>query len=72
MLQRDNPPAKFQSGKGVFATAWPARSPDDSKSLRRRKFTVRAGHLAMTMMVAFTIGTAIIVDPSNFETANLV
>jgi signal transduction histidine kinase len=72
MLQRDKPSATLQSGQGIFATAWPVLSPGDSKSLRRRKFAVRAGHLAMTMMVAFTIGTAIVVDPSNFEAANLV
>lgn len=72
MPQRENPLLTgFPLGQGIFATVWPAVAPIDSKSLRRRKFAVRAGHLAMILMVLFSVGTAIVADHSNFSAASL-
>lgn len=56
---------------GIFAMAWPAITPNDSDSLRRRKFAVRAGHLAMIIMIMVTVGSAMAADPANFSAASL-
>jgi signal transduction histidine kinase len=54
-----------------LATAWPAISPRDSDSLRRRKRAVRAGHLAMAAMIVVTVGSAIASAPGKFGTASI-
>jgi len=71
MSERETPPIKFLLNQGVFATAWPAIAPNDSDSLRRRKFAVRAGHLATIIMILLTVGSAIAADLANFSTARL-
>lgn len=57
--------------RASFAAAWPVITPSDSDSLRRRKYAVRAGHLAMIIMILLTAGSAIAADPANFSAARL-
>ncbi len=71
MPDSENPPTARPPGGGFFATAWPAIDAKDSDSLRRRKLAVRAGHLAMAIMVVITAGSAVIADPARFGVANI-
>ena len=57
--------------RSIFATAWPVTAQNDPDSLRRRKFAVRTGHLAMIIMILLTVGSAIAADPAKFGAANL-
>ncbi|MFM1942111.1 MAG: hypothetical protein RI897_1093 [Verrucomicrobiota bacterium] len=41
---------------GVMSSVWPAIGSADSEMLRRKKQAIRAGHLAMCLMVASAIG----------------
>ncbi len=63
---------KAPLNQGFFAAAWPVIAPNDSDSLRRRKFAVRAGHLAMIIMILFTVGSAIAADPAKFSATSLI
>jgi len=71
MPERETLPVKSPLNRGLFATAWPVIILNDSDSLRRRKFAVRAGHLAMIIMILLTVGSAIAADPANFSVASL-
>lgn len=59
-----------QSGRW-FATAWPPILTGDSESLRRRKFAVRAGHLAMALMIVVAVGTTLFVEPEKLQAGRI-
>jgi signal transduction histidine kinase len=72
MPERKTWPMKSPSNLGIVAAAWPVITPNDSDSLRRRKCAVRAGHLAMIIMILFTAGSAVAADLANFSAASLM
>ncbi len=56
---------------GWLATAWPSIGQQDSDSLRRRKLAVRAGHVAMAIMVLITTVGAIGAAPEKFTPTSI-
>lgn len=66
---RDETPV--ERGQPFWRTAWPEFSPADSESLRRRKFAVRAGHLAMMFMLFVAAGGAPLLASSDYTPLQL-
>ena len=60
-----------RSGR-LFATVWPPMAANDSESLRRRKFAVRAGHLAMAVMIATILGGALLSNAAAYSAGQTV
>ncbi len=61
----------FRSIGDFFANAWPVINQTDSHSLRRRKLAVRAGHLAMMIMIIVTVGSSIAADFVKFNASGI-
>ncbi len=57
---------------GWLATAWPAIAKTDSESLRRRIIAVRAGHLAMALMVVISVVSSILADHGDFKPSRII
>lgn len=71
MPEREILPMNPPSNRGIFATAWPATTPTDSDSLRRRKFAVRAGLLAMVLMVLVAAVGGPLIKPHDYSLLQL-
>ena len=57
--------------KPFWETAWPSLGAEDSASLRRRKLSVRAGHLAMTILVLVAASGAPLARPEDYTAAQI-
>jgi signal transduction histidine kinase len=71
MIARQPRQTTFPSIGKFFATVWPAINQTDVVSVRRRKLAVRAGHLAMIIMIIVTVGSAIAADFANFSATSI-
>jgi signal transduction histidine kinase len=60
-----------RSTQPFWRTAWPEIGGDDPDSLRRRKLSVRVGHLAMAFLVFVAAGSTPLVFPADYPAWSL-